>query len=143
MSTYRENKKDLKVKKRSKNNNKSPFENKMVALFEFSNKHSRELVINPNVYPKGDDYPIMKVLDMYLWEIGFERGIHNDFKKKCSEFEDTNHDGNYVSIKSYKSYKKRLSQIEILNPEIKALRGSHLEIMNKVVEKINERYPKD
>ncbi len=54
---------------------KSLKEKSLVSLFDFTNENKDELTAIQKLHPQ---YPLMKLVDMYFWQIGFEK----DAKKK-------------------------------------------------------------
>ena len=81
----------------------------MISLFEFAAK-------NQNALNSLDDtlsinYPIMKKVDMYFWELGYERALYGELVAKRGSFlEKVDENNRYKQF--LKSFEKTLKQVE-------------------------------
>ena len=111
-------------------------EERILKLFIFANNHRNELDTADRIttFP----YPIMKKIDMYFWEIGYEFG----FIKPLIDLRNYLNQNNAAFIcdtKKLKVFNRLISQINVFAPEVQNFSGTHLEIIDNTVSMIEHR----
>ena len=115
------------------------FSSSLVKLFIFAKKHREEL--NTADDTTSFNYPIMKKVDMYFWEVGYEYGFYSLLNKKRNESDGKlDENGNIKDTKSQKSFQKNIGQISILFPYEVDDETSDLEKMNHLIPFFGSRF---
>ena len=117
------------------------FSSVLKRLFEFANRHRDELNCADTV--TSFPYPIMKKIDMYFWQVGYELGFYNTLNEKKEKLE-KNHENCFTNKKSKNSYRKTIEQIKVLIPGLAAKDddNNHLTTINDYMDVIGKRIKK-
>lgn len=109
---------------------------RLVKLFEFVQSHEDELNVadNSTAFP----YPMMKKVDMYFWEVGYEFG----FIKPLEELKEYLEENGICNINDGKKKRvlcKLIAQVSSFIPEASALNSTDLENITSIVRLIEQR----
>lgn len=107
----------------------------LVQLFKFANRQRENLVIPAEV--TRANYPIMKRVDMYFWEVGYEYGFYCSLRE--SEEKVDSDSGMIEGTKSKKAFVKILKQIETIFPEFDFSGNTDKDKIISLKEQLNAR----
>ena len=113
------------------------FEECSYNLFVFAKNHSTELAF-PNNVTTSISYPIMKKVDMYFWEVGYEFGFIKPLQDTLEKLgESDSFDRN--DIKKIIPYIRLINRISSFIPDVRNRQGSDRDIINSLIRDIRTR----
>lgn len=104
-------------------------------LFKFAKQHREEL--NCADEATSFTYPLMKKVDMYFWEVGYEYGFYNALVEKEKKLNGTTC---FVGKKARKPFEKLVSQIATIFPEINTNGRNDLETIENIKVQLYNRF---
>lgn len=109
---------------------------RLVKLFSFVQQHHEELNVADTV--TSFPYPMMKKVDMYFWEVGYEFGFIKPLEELQKYLEEENIT-NILDNKKLRVYNKLKLQISSFMPEISNINDSHINTIARIIALINQR----
>lgn len=109
---------------------------KMVKLFKFAKENAQTLNLANDTtdFP----YPLMKKVDMYFWEVGYEAGFIETLKGLKKDLEDKDLI-NFVDSKKKRMLLKTKHQIKSFITDSLSRQGNDLDVINSFITEIQTR----